>query len=423
MLCPQCGTQVDKSYKFCPSCGAALPQTEKNSQSPIKGSYAAPSEDVKKRPMPLWFKILLALAVLALIGVTAGILFTESLVDIVDNQLSLLRKSEIEEAYKNYTSHEFQQATSLDEFRDFVTTYPIFQENQSAHFTQRSMQNHIGRLKGNLTGPDHEKVPIEYRLVKEDGKWKILSIRFLKPELLKMSQASTAQDLKMTVNHQLDALKNGNLTEAYNYSSNEFKNATSEDNFKDFVARYPILTQFNDFSFSRILMRSGVGIVSTILHMDDTNAYVKYYLVHENNTWKIWSMRILSPIEENSDEIQKEQDSDLMSATRFEDVALGTKVDTNGNIQNPSETFKRDSGNIYVNAKIINGLKGEAVQLNFKHLESQTSIITKTSIEENGDSLLFSVFSPPSGGWPEGDYQLTISSKGVTQTAKFSIER
>ena len=76
MFCSDCNTKVEDSYKFCPNCGAKLdslpPPEEPN--TPI----------VKKKPMPFWFKLVALLAVLALIGVTAGILFTESWVDVVD---------------------------------------------------------------------------------------------------------------------------------------------------------------------------------------------------------------------------------------------------------------------------------------------------------------------------------------------------
>ena len=90
MFCSRCGTQVEANYKYCPNCGASL-NTTTTSSSPIETPQTPPnntdSQVVKKKPMPFWLKLASLLAVLALIGVTAGILFTESWVDVVDHQL------------------------------------------------------------------------------------------------------------------------------------------------------------------------------------------------------------------------------------------------------------------------------------------------------------------------------------------------
>lgn len=168
-LCPQCGAKVESSYSYCPACGVKIPPS---SEAPL----------INKRKMPFWFKCLIGLAVIALIGVTAGILLTEGLVDVVDKQLSALRQKNIEKAYEAYTSKEFQQATSFNQFRRFIESYPIFFHNQSAHFAQRSIKDHVAILKGNLVSDKHEEIPIEYHLVKEHRKWKILSMRLLAPE-------------------------------------------------------------------------------------------------------------------------------------------------------------------------------------------------------------------------------------------------
>ena len=106
MFCSHCSAKVEENYKFCPNCGAQLNLTTSSDTSPS-------SSNVKKKPMPFWFKILALLAVLALVGVTAGILFTESWVDVVDHQLEALRQHDIDKAYYAYTSKDFQTSTSL----------------------------------------------------------------------------------------------------------------------------------------------------------------------------------------------------------------------------------------------------------------------------------------------------------------------
>lgn len=421
MPCPQCGNEVSEKDKYCSSCGAQL--------SPSAANNGKIDQVIKKKKMPLWFKILFVLSIAALMGVTAGILFTESLVDVIDNQLKSLRKSNIEDAYYNYTSEEFQKATPLEEFNEFINDYPIFKNNESAHFTQRSLKNNLGILKGNITTLDHTKIPIEYRLIKEHGKWKILSIRLLKPENLKTlsSNKNEIEALKTVISNQLSDIKSGKINEAYEkYSSKDFKESTSQNSFIEFSHRYPILTKFDSYEFSSTSARKDIGIVSLVLHMNDVVSFLKYYLIQEQNGWKIWSMRILSPLEENN-ETKDETTEITPRATENEmqimGMILGSEINENGSIKTPTSHLKINTGNIYLNVTVKNGRQDETFNIKLQNIESHAFILAKATIEEPGDSVLLTTFSPPAEGWVKGDYQMVVTtSSGQTKTVKFSIE-
>lgn len=316
MNCSHCGVKVDAHYQFCSACGAKL-ATNSISPSSTPSTPTDQSPIIKKKPMPFWFKLVAIVAILSLMAVTAGILFTESWVDIVDLQLEALRKHDIEKAYYSYSSKDFQSATSLDQFGNFVEAYPVFLNNQSAHFTQRSIDRNIGTLKGNITSNDRINTPIEYKLIKEKEKWKILSIRLLKPgNIQNAKEADKTEDLIKLVKTQLEDIQQLKLTEAYQEtSSQEFKEATSEEAFREFIKRYPILSLYQIVSFHKPAIRNGVGTLSVILKAEQIAAYVKYYLIFENQKWKIWSIRILSPSEEESErkEIEEEQTNAMKS--------------------------------------------------------------------------------------------------------------
>lgn len=424
MFCSHCGAEVIPSYHYCPACGTKL-----DSSTIIPDEPSSP-QAVKKKPMPIWFKIVAFLAVLALIGVTAGILFTESLVDVVDHQLEALREQDISKAY-GYTSKDFQAATSLDQFRNFVEAYPVFLNNQTAHFSQRSIEHNIGTLKGNLTSQERVSTPVEYKLIKDDGKWKILSIRLLKPgNIQNAKEAGHAEDLIEVAKAQLKDIQDQKITEAYqNYSSKEFKDATSEEAFSEFIKRYPILHYHHVVSFHKPVIRNGVGTLSVILQSDQVAAYVKYYLIYENQSWKIWSMRILSPTEMQegkSKEIKPAKTSASETeaeAMKIGSITLGSEVDEQGQIKHPANNFTSDLHDLYVDIQIVNGRKDSMIYLNLKHLESGSTIPAKAAIEENGDTMLMSVFSPPAAGWPKGHYQLTVTtSSGLEHIVEFTIE-
>lgn len=444
MFCSDCGAKVDAGYKYCPNCGTPLDSTTPLSSPPSGNTPQAPPSNaepqvIKKKPMPFWFKLAALLAVLALIGVTAGILFTESWVDVVDHQLEALRQDDISKAYFAYTSKDFQGTTSLDQFTNFVKAYPVFLNNQSAHFTQRSIDRNIGTLKGHLTSNDHVNTPIEYKLIKEDDKWKILSIRLLKPgNIQNAKEANHAEDLIDVAKSQLKAIQDQQFAEAYqNYSSQEFKEATSEDAFQEFIKRYPILTHYHVVSFHKPTIRNGVGTLSVILQSEKIAAYVKYYLIYEDQKWKIWSMRILSPSESQEKENQENQpkpqpQQQLKGTTResiqgpmsFGTISLGREVDEQGQIEHPTTSFQSDLSDLYVDIEVKNGRKGSTVYLSLQHLESGSSIPAKATIEENGDTMLMSVFSPPTSGWPKGHYKLVVTtSSGLSDVVDFTVEQ
>lgn len=150
----------------------------------------------QKKVMPLWFKVVSGLALLALVCVTAGIIFTESWADVVTYQLDAIKKGDVDKAYNEYTSESFRKVTSLKQFQEFIDAHPAFINVESAFFTKRSIKDHLRTLRGHLLLHDHETIPIEYRLIKENGEWKIQSIRLLKTR--KMNQAKSNASLQLT---------------------------------------------------------------------------------------------------------------------------------------------------------------------------------------------------------------------------------
>lgn len=423
MLCSQCGAKADATHTYCPHCGAKL-----NSNDSTHSPESSPIPPlVKKKPMPFWFKLLTFLAVLALVGVTAGILLTESWVDVVDKQLEALRQDDIDKAYYDYTSRDFQATTSLDQFRQFVQAYPVFLNNQSAHFTQRAIEHNIRTLKGKLISSDHVETPIEYKLIKEDKKWKILSIRLIKPANIQNAQvANHTEELIEVVKAQLNDIQENKVGQAYQtYASKEFREATSEEAFREFTRRYPLLAHHHVVSFHKPNIRNGIGTLSVIVQSEQLAAYIKYYLIFEDQEWKIWSMRVLSPSEEQKSQVKgkaKHEQPNQQNPMNFGFIRLSDQIDEQGQVQKSRTDFSSSLKDLYVDIEVKNGRKDNIVYLNLEHLESGSSIPAKATIEENGDSMLMSVFSPPSTGWLTGHYKLIVTtSSGLKNVEDFEI--
>lgn len=121
--------------------------------------------------------VIAAIFVYAILLVTIVLYATSGLTDTIYNQLSALRAGDLEKAYYSYTSKDFQNATSLDDFKKFINLVPALNNNKSASFTERGFTNNEGTVKGTLQSKENITTPVEYKLRKEGGTWKILGIQ------------------------------------------------------------------------------------------------------------------------------------------------------------------------------------------------------------------------------------------------------
>jgi len=123
----------------------------------------------------MWKKVLLGTVAVIAVIIALAVFFTSSITDVANKQLDALRKGDIVIAY-SYTSKDFQSHTTLAGFTSFVNKYPALKNNQKSSWSERSINNNIGTLKGSLTAINGAVTPIEYQFVKENHEWKILGI-------------------------------------------------------------------------------------------------------------------------------------------------------------------------------------------------------------------------------------------------------
>lgn len=314
--------------RFCPNCGK---KTEQASGDAHPYTEKHPASTSRTQNTPLWFKILIAvIAVGALIAVVAY-QFSDNIEEVVDSQLNSIRDNKITEAYYGFTSKDFQNATSLETFKDFIKVHPALSQNKSFTSTNRTIKNNIGILEGTLTAEDNNETPVEFTLIKEEGKWKILGINFTaadgnsnppaqesKPSSnekdptptptgsalskpgKKINITSSAQ-LYTPVAMQLRAIQNSDLSTAYNeLSAAEFKMLISPLDFKAIVDRHPILSSFSSYDFKKHSFEKNLGTVLVILDPRDKAIPIEYRLIKEDGNWKILSFNAIDQSNENN---------------------------------------------------------------------------------------------------------------------------
>lgn len=117
--------------------------------------------------------ILIAIVIIAVI--VAGVFYwTSDVKRAGDEFFSLIRDGNTQEAYRA-TAREFQSATPEEQFARFLENSSIA-DFESATWTSRSISNNVGELEGSLKTKGGGVLPIKLKLVKENGKWKVLSI-------------------------------------------------------------------------------------------------------------------------------------------------------------------------------------------------------------------------------------------------------
>lgn len=104
---------------------------------------------------------------------------------VVEEHLQALKANDIQKAYYEYTSQEFQKTTSLDDARKFVASNPGFTQYDALQFKQPLVNKATGHIEVSI----HSKfgtLDIGYTLGIENDKWKIWQMQIIKstPELV-----------------------------------------------------------------------------------------------------------------------------------------------------------------------------------------------------------------------------------------------
>lgn len=167
MYCTNCGNKVEKEDKFCTRCGQAIQREipQQTAHQPKKKSY-------KKM-----ISVILILLILVGGGWGSYLRYQNRQIDkVVEEQLQALQNHDIPKAY-SYTSQVFQSKMSQQQFNDFAESFSSFYHNQSVSIDERHVEDNLALLITTVTAKNGTVIPVNFQLVKEEGKWKILEIQ------------------------------------------------------------------------------------------------------------------------------------------------------------------------------------------------------------------------------------------------------
>jgi len=150
-----------------------------------------------KKKMKLWKKILIGVGVFILLLIILAFSATSDIVKVSEKQLNLISSGDLKGAYA-MTSQEFQKSVTYDKFLKYVNNYEVLKNYKEHSFTSRETQGDMSIISGTITAKDGTIMPIEYRLIKESGEWKILSLD-LNPSGSANTNANTSASSKKPV--------------------------------------------------------------------------------------------------------------------------------------------------------------------------------------------------------------------------------
>jgi hypothetical protein len=106
---------------------------------------------------------------------------SQEILALIEDQIMAIQMTDASKAYYAFTADKFRDVTSLEEFKYFIDSFPVFSKNKNALFGNFEFKDGIASIQGTLTATTGETLKVEYDFVKEGPQWKIIGIRLLKP--------------------------------------------------------------------------------------------------------------------------------------------------------------------------------------------------------------------------------------------------
>jgi hypothetical protein len=290
MLCKQCGAQLSEQSNFCPSCGIRVVES---------GDQEMQSQQNSARGLKILFSTLLGI-------IACLILFfflSDSLTHPIAEQLKLLKENQWQEAYDDYTSQAFQEATSANDFYTFMTRYPILTKHESVRFIDRNVDNDRASLQAMVLTDKGVEIPIQYRLIKEGGEWKIEGIKFntdlsaLETTPMQKNEVFDETPLKSVILSLMTNIRNGDLWKAYEqYTAGEFRKNTSFQEFESFIQNNASFARNVSVELGDLSFDNNVATITGVLVSESKMKYpVEYDLIEEYGKWKLLHIQVLHP--------------------------------------------------------------------------------------------------------------------------------
>lgn len=159
MYCSHCSAKIEEDHIFCPTCGKRL------------------SEQPHSSWIMVWLKRYLWALAIILITLFFYYSAASDPYDTIVSQLNAIKSNELTKAYYGYTSPSFQEATTLEAFKEYIKNHPDYSTLVKADTVDKQEEGDNATLQVMLTPVSGTPFTIEYHLVKLEDGWKISALR------------------------------------------------------------------------------------------------------------------------------------------------------------------------------------------------------------------------------------------------------
>jgi len=187
------------------------------------------NEQPAKRSSPLkWILACLGCGVLCLGSggaLVASVMWaTQPLAVAVQEHVALVKAGKVSEAYDGLAT-EMRENTPLTAFESFAQEYAFLYSGDDLRIQGRRIQDDEGLIEGVVEAADGSEIGVRFRLVKEGQAWKV-------------SYIGVGQDTDVPVaaaQEHVRLVASGQVEQAYEGCSPEFKASTSLEAFREFA--------------------------------------------------------------------------------------------------------------------------------------------------------------------------------------------
>jgi hypothetical protein len=98
----------------------------------------------------------------------------------LDEHMQAINAGNYHLAYTHF-SDDLKQDVSFEEFRTELDEFSSVLPSQKSYFTEVKVINNVASIEGTLTGRDGAIFPVEYKLIREKGVWRIDTYHWTPP--------------------------------------------------------------------------------------------------------------------------------------------------------------------------------------------------------------------------------------------------
>jgi hypothetical protein len=265
--------------------------------NPPPPTAAAPA--IPRRPGWQRFLIGFGVFVVAFTAIFALVWrLTAGMTEAADAFFAALRDGDVATA-RTYLAEDFRASTSDEQLLAYVKNSAL-SEYQSASWSSRGMENSRGNLEGTLETRTGGSIPMKVELVKENGSWKIYTLR--KPAAglqtddgpIKPSEIEQVRLVRATTEQFAAAIKRGDFAEFHKYVSGLWQRQISADQlqttFRQFAetgADFSVLNSLQPNIAAAAYDADGAFVIEGTYPSQPSTFSYRYRYIYEGVDWKL----------------------------------------------------------------------------------------------------------------------------------------